>query len=272
MATFGVETYLIHFMLKNRIVTVVLYPRERLRKFIRNYDYAYANYMITEMLQHPLDKTFRNKLLKAAQLCQAFDLWDKFEHHKALELLEAYGSCFPQHIINLKQILGNLRKVSGYEMVGDLFNNAARKAHRKYYDDAVGRIYRAMELFAQIRLKNKYHYDTSNILLTDLPENLQKEYESRVRENKKLMLGLNEDYELLSSLDDPVGRRYLGERKKIKDALTYRNNSIFAHGLKPLDENDCRYVKDTLKGFIESVSKETNIDFQGPQLPQEGII
>ncbi len=245
---------------------------ESVRKSIRNFDYAFAHYLITEMLQHSLDKTFRIKLLAAAQLCQAFDLWDKFEHDKALALLESYGAYFSQHIITLKQILKKQRKVCGYEMVGDLLNNATRKAHRRYYDDAVGRIYRATELFAQIRLKKQYRYDTSNILLTDLPENLQKQYISRVKEKNKLILGLQEDYELLSKLKDHVGQKYFQQKKEIKDALSYRNNSISAHGLKPLDEDDYRYVKNTLQGFIESVSKDINIDFKISQLPQEGII
>lgn len=245
---------------------------ESVRKSIRDFDYAFANHLVTEMLQNPLDKTFRTKLLAAAQLCQAFDLWDKFEHDKALELLKPYGNHFSQHIITLKQILQKQRKDSGYEMVGDLLNNAARKAHRRYYDDAVGRIYRATELLAQIRLKKQYRYDTSSILLTNLPENLQKQYMSRVREKNKLVLGLQEDYELLSKLNDPVGQKYFQQKKEIKDALSYRNNSISAHGLKPLDENDYRYVKDTLQGFIESASKEINIDFKIPQFPQEGIL
>jgi CRISPR-associated protein (TIGR02710 family) len=167
---------------------------ESIRKSIRNFDYAYAVYAITELLQHPLDKVFRDKLIEARQLCQAFDRWDKFAHDKAFDILEIYGSRFSRYIVVLKQILGKQRDSTGYELVGDLLNNAERKAHRKYYDDAVGRIYRAMELFAQVRLKKRYGHDTSNILLTDLREDLQREYKSRIREDGKLILVLREYY------------------------------------------------------------------------------
>lgn len=244
---------------------------ESVRGSIRNFDYAYAVQATTEMLQHPLNKTFRDKVIEARQLCQAFDYWDKFAHNKALNLLALHGHRFSRHVIILKQILGKQRNSTGYELVGDLLNNAERKAHRKYYDDSVGRIYRATELFAQIRLKKHYGYDTSNILLTDLPEDLRREYESRIREDNKLILGLKEDYELLLKLKDPVGRKYDEQKSKIIDALSKRNNSIGAHGLEPLGEGDYRNVKETLHGFIENISKEIAIDIQIPQLPKEGI-
>lgn len=245
---------------------------ESVRRTIKKFDYAHAAHVIAEILQRPLEKAFRDKLIEAMQLCQAFNNWDKFAHDKALGLLEIHGRGFSKYIIILKKILGQLEKRSGYELVGDLLNNAERKARRAYYDDAVGRLYRATELFAQIRLKIQYGYDTSNILLTDLPENLQREYETRIRKDNKLILGLKEGYELLAGFKDPIGKKYNEEKKQIENALTYRNNSIFAHGLRPLGEADYRYVKKTIQGFIENASKTIGTDFQILQLPREGIL
>jgi CRISPR-associated protein (TIGR02710 family) len=242
------------------------------RRLIHDFDYAHAAFVMTEMLQHPLEKAFRDRLVEARQMCQSFDYWDKFVHDKALEILEHFGDRFPKLVIALRKISGRLKSSSGYERVGDLLNNAARKAHRGYYDDAVGRLYRATELFAQIRLETKHNQHSDNIQLSDLPPRLQKKYESRVRGNNKLILALKEDYELLSGLDDPVGRLYDKEKKKILSALKSRNDSISAHGLKPLDDVDYRVVRETLAGFLENASKVIGVDHTIPQLPQEAVL
>ncbi|MBT9165305.1 MAG: hypothetical protein DDT23_01320 [candidate division WS2 bacterium] len=244
---------------------------ESAKKSIENFNYSYATYSISEMLSHPLDRGLRNRLLKAHQISQAFNLWDKFHHQKAFELLIPHGARFSSYIIVLKKILGMV-KSTGYEMVGDLLNNAERKAHQRYYDDAVARIYRATELFAQIRLEKTYGYKTDNMKLTDLPEVLKQEYRSRVRDGDKLFLGLKEDYELLFKLDDPFGHKFKEREEGILNALTRRNLSIGAHGLIPLSERDYLLVEKILREFILDTSKAIGIDLQIPQLPQYGIL
>lgn len=241
------------------------------KKSIENYNYAHASQIISEMLIHPLDKSLRKTLIEANQICQAFDLWDKFQHQKALELLIPYGARFSSYIVVVKKILG-MKGSTDYEVVGDLLNNAERKAHQKYYDDAVARLYRATELFAQIRLEREYKYKSGDLKLTDLPEDLRDEYKSHVREGGKLILGLREDYELLYKLGDPLGYKFKEREEKILNGLTRRNLSIGAHGLKPLSEEDYLLVKNALKDFILDTSKEIRIDLQIPQLPQRGIL
>lgn len=242
------------------------------RKSIRDFDYTYAMYTLTEMLSHPLPKEFRDRLIKARQLCQAFDLWDKFDHAKALELLSNYGAIFSPHLLVLKGILGKVKNSSGYKRVGDLLNNADRKAHRGYYDDAVARLYRATELFAQTRMKKQFGYSSDSLTLNDLLEELRPEYQGRVREANKLIMGLKEDYELLARHDDSVGKIFVQNSGRILDALKRRNQSIGAHGLKPLGEDDYRFVKDVLKRFLEDAAQNAGIDILIPQFPQELIL
>jgi hypothetical protein len=160
---------------------------DKIRKSIRRFDYAHAIAELAEILAHPLPKAFRDRLIEARQICQAFDLWDKFAHTMALELLSLHGARFPEHFQSLKCTLGGMRNSSGYEKVGDLLNNADRKAHRGYYDDAVARLYRATELFAQIRMAKQFGYRSDGLKLTDLPENLQAKYRERARGENKLL-------------------------------------------------------------------------------------
>ncbi|MDI9571333.1 MAG: TIGR02710 family CRISPR-associated CARF protein [Pseudomonadota bacterium] len=245
---------------------------ELARKIIGDFDYANAYLILSEILKRPLDKDFKAKILKAVQLCEAFDLWDKFEHAKACELLASCNVPLPSHHKAIKAILGQSRKANGYELVGELLNNAARKAHRRNYDDAVARLYRAMELFAQIRLKKQFDLDSGSIPLEGLPETLQGAYKSRVRENNKLILGLNDVYELLGKLSDPVGKAYEGNRERILNSLSKRNNSLFAHGTAPLEEEDYQEVLDNLGGFLTGTARMIGVDIDLPQLPQAGIV
>jgi CRISPR-associated protein (TIGR02710 family) len=216
--------------------------------------------------------TSRLRRPQAGQICRAFDLWDKFCHKEALELLTPHGARFSLYIIALKKILGVTKSSGGYEMVADLINNADRKAHRRYYDDGIARLYRAMELFAQIRLEKVRGWKSGNLLLTDLPENLRKEYVSHMRDGKKLALDLSEDYDLLFKLEDPFGLMFKEREARILNALIQRNLSIGAHGLEPLRGENYLLVKNELEGFIEQVSRKINIDLQIPQLPRDGIL
>jgi hypothetical protein len=241
-----------------------------LRRSLTNYHYAFIIDSISEMLSHPLDKSLRDKLIGARTVCGAFDLWDKFNHREALELLEPYGRFFP-YIINLKKILGKT-KGSGYELVCDLLNNAERRAAQKHYDDAVARLYRAIELFAQIRMEKKYGYKTDDLKPEQLPEVLKDEYRCRVRDGK-ILLGLVEDYELLFKLGDPFGMKFEQNKGRIIDAIKKRNSSISGgHGTTPLEGEDYIFVNDRLKGFIFEAAKEIGVNMEMEQMPVKDIL
>ena len=242
------------------------------RTSIREFDYACAMFTLTDLLAHPLPKPFRDRLIQARQLCQAFDLWDKFDHAGALTLLTPYGARFSVYLLSLKGILKKTKKWSGYERVGDLINNAERKARRGYYDDAVARLYRAMELLAQTRMELKFGYHSESLTLKDLPEHLWVAYGDRVRDESRLILGLRDDYELLARHDDPVGILFEKNRRKILDALKRRNEGIGGHGLTPLGEEDYRYVHGVLTAFLDNAAQDGGIEFRIAQLPREGIV
>ncbi len=242
-----------------------------LRRSLNSYHYAFIVNSISEMLSHPLDKSLRDKLIEARVVSEAFDLWDKFNHHEALDLLSPYGSRFYPYIIDLKKILGK-SKGSGYELVCDLLNNAQRRAAQKHYDDAVARMYRAIELFAQIRMEKEYGYKTDDLKLEQLPEELKDEYKCRVRDGK-ILLGLVEDYELLFKLGDPFGKKFEQNKGRIIDAIKRRNKSISGgHGTTPLGEEDYLFVKERLKGFIFETAEEMGVKMEMEQLPVKDIL
>jgi hypothetical protein len=242
-----------------------------LKRSLKSYHYAFIVNSISEILSHPLDKSLRDKLVEARAVSVAFDLWDKFNHREALELLEPYGSGFYPYIIDLKKILGK-SKGSGYELVCDLLNNAQRRAAQKHYDDAVARLYRAIELFAQIRMQKEYGYKTDDLKLEQIPEELKDEYKCRIGDGK-ILLGLVEDYELLFKLGDPFGKKFEKNKGKIIDAIKRRNQSISGgHGTTPLGEEDYLFVEDRLKGFIFEAAGEIGVTMEMKQLPVKDIL
>jgi len=235
-----------------------------------NYYYAFVDSSISGMLTRSINVSLRDRLIRIRVVCEAFDQWDRFHHGKALDLLEPHGSRYHPYIIILKKILGKNR-ATGYEMVSDLLNNAERRAVHKHYDDAIARLYRATELFAQIRLEKEYGYRSGDLSLDQLPNNLNDEYAGYAR-NGKLILGLRDDYVLLSKLGDPVGIKYNEREGRIIDALTRRNSSIGAHGLVPMHEEDYNVVKDRLQGFIIEAAGEIGVNLVMEQLPGSIIL
>jgi CRISPR-associated protein (TIGR02710 family) len=243
---------------------------ESFREPLENHYYAFVASSISEMLGRPMEGSLRDKLIEIRVVCEAFDLWDRFHHQKALDLLEPYGRRFSPYIINAKKILGKTR-ATGYELVSDLLRNAERRAVQKHYDDAIARLYRATELFAQIRLEKEYGYRTGDLGLNQLPEDLREEYTGHTRADK-LILGLRDDYNLLSKLGDPIGSVFKVREARIIDALTRRNSSIGAHGLIPMTEGDYHLVKASLEGFIIEAADEIGLNPETEQLPGSEIL
>lgn len=202
--------------------------------------------------------------------CSGLDAWDRFEHREALELLqpqmkrpEIQPLClFLKRVISSRGLIDIDKKFDtsagteghGYEIVQDLLLNAERRATQQRYDDAVGRLYRALELLAQIRLLTSYGIKTGDVDLQKLPESLQAEYEQKRSPVKgKIQLALRSSYELLSQLpEEPLGKIYHENANKIINALETRNNSLFAHGFQPITASDYQKFTEVVVHFIQS--------------------
>lgn len=200
--------------------------------------------------------------------CSGLDAWDRFEHHEALQLLEPQmkRSEIRQLVIFLKRVISSRGQIDqkfdasngtngyDYEIVQDLLLNAERRAMQVRYDDAVGRLYRALELLVQIRLITAYNIKTGDIVTQQLPESLREEYEKmRSPVKGKIQLALRSSYELLSKLpDDSLGQLYQANANKIINALETRNNSLFAHGFQPISGSDYQKVSEVIINFIQS--------------------
>lgn len=214
-----------------------------------------------------------------------YDAWDRFDHGAASELsdkLEQFGEEW-----NLKAEIGNnlcivcriakkrgkannnavdLLRKTGSLLMADIFANAERRAEEKRYDDAVARLYRLIELAAQVRLaEEKYGFPTSNVPRDFLRDKgLLEKYDQPGE--KCIKVGLVKAYELLADLGDNLGKVFF--ESAFQHRLNARNGSILAHGLSPIEQKDYESLKDiALKLCCESAGKRFEEDLKSCRFP-----
>ena len=189
-------------------------------------------------------------------LAEGYDLWDKFTHkaakmklRRSKGIIEAYASGSEKETLlsladRLAENLRFLEKVENNEdqkgllLCYDLLANAKRRADLEdKFDDAIARLYRAMEALAQFKLKN-YGIKTSNVKAEQIPDNLREDYIKKYTDQNdgKIKLPLYPSYILLDKLGDTLGRSFFVHYKSLRPLLDIRNNSIQAQGFKSVRE------------------------------------
>lgn len=253
---------------------------------LKRFDYAAARGAVSRvrLLKSQTDIT-ASQLRDLDSILDAFDAWDRFDHVKALSILENKASdpILKPYVFNLKRIIGSRKvldqneqiqaakfiKGHGLEIIEDLLLNAERRAEQKRYDDAVGRLYRAIELTAQLQLICDHGLHTGNIEIAKLPQHLQSSYveiHQRQGVDSSLKLGLVASYDLLFDLENPLGLQWKRERNSILGQLQHRNNSLFAHGFQPTQVSSWNEIKFTIGGFLNAVISEKSSAQQDRQL------
>jgi len=194
------------------------------------------------------------------KLVKAYDLWDKFEHEKAFQMLAGVKAGETAYNKSFLGRLMNAREKQDFILV-DLMNNARRRMEEGKYDDAVARLYRIIELIGQSVLRTRYKINSSDVdvwqleTLGKLEKKTIEKYEKLRDEEGKIKLPLRKDFELLQDLGDEVGKKFL-EDKKMQDLLSKRNKSILAHGLVPVKREDAERMFESVRGYVELVVED----------------
>jgi len=242
-----------------------------------NYYYFSAAKLVEDTLPFlPKEKVDYAKLILFSS--RGLGEWERFQYEKALELLGPISNSSPK-LKEFANILGNLngsiKKGGDFIVVLDILKNAERRAKQGRFDDAVGRVYRALELMAQIRLRKKYEIDSSAVPVDRIPSGIKGEFLAKYSKDKNgnLKIPLIASYRLLVSLKDPIyGEWFKNNKKSIEDFLTLRNYSFYAHGLKPIDKVEFDKAKKIIEKIVELIeklgNKETRISPENfPDLP-----
>ena len=238
------------------------------KQALSRYDYGLTSVLATDLLKMNLSSNSQRNWTDIYAVAAGFNFWDSFDHFKAIEHLMPFGRYYSSYLVALKKLTGQ-EKGNGYEAVSDLLNNAQRRASQERFDDAVARLYRATEMVAQIRLSREHGLDSNKLTLNDLPEDLRSGYEPFVRDKDKVLLGLRESFGLLNRLGDQAGRLFLDKGNAVINALTTRNNSILAHGIKPVGREGYEKVWETLHGLITEALDLAKGRLDVPQFPRD---
>ncbi|MEO0114298.1 MAG: TIGR02710 family CRISPR-associated CARF protein [candidate division WOR-3 bacterium] len=147
-------------------------------------------------------------------------------------------------------------------LIFDLLGSAKRCAELEHkYDDAVARIYRALEKIAQVELENLGIKD-NDVKPAQIPENMREEFIKRYQQSDgKIQLPLYAKFRLLKEKDNTIGHRFFKNEQEIRSMLELRNYSKLAHGDRSLTEND-------YKNFYSLICNTFNItDEEIPKFP-----
>lgn len=222
------------------------------------------------------DTSFQDKMVLLEQLAHAYSLWDTFDLTRTFALIDKFSH---NELLSLWGIKSRVEKNKMVlhkeknkefctERVIDLLENAKRRGDlEKKYDDAVARLYRAIEYLAQLKIEERGLYcrddkgnsDPEALDVDKLPLELREKYlKYKNSKDNKVKLGLYQDYELLFDLNDTLGQ-YFKEKYEsggLKKLLALRNMSILAHGFNPISESIYKEMVSVVEKSIKTVLLE----------------
>lgn len=204
------------------------------------------------------------------KMSDGYDLWDQFKHKEARntlcscrdviktystgdERVNAFAPVLVRNIDFLDRLIEN-NELKHYDLIA---NAVRRAALENKYDDAVARLYRAMEAIAHYRLK-RHGIESSNVDEKKIPERIRSEYVNKYRDGKdnKIKLGMYASYELLKELNDSLGESFFViYDKEIRGLLDIRNSSILAHGFVSVKDDTYEKLLDVVLRF-SGIKKE----------------
>jgi len=224
--------------------------------------------------------TSRSHLFEAIQYtAKAFALWDNFQYKKAFNELKRAESLFRalsaesanraivEFAKNISQSLDIIQKISDSNneedrqraLTIDIISNAIRRGDTEHkYDDAVARLYSAIEKMAKMRLKSAFGIDNSDLKEEQIPEIIREEILNECRNGRedKIQIPLHKSFMLLATLKDSVGIAYLSHCEDLGKVLVTRNNSLLAHGFDPVKEETYKKMLEISLKFIGSEKNE----------------
>ncbi len=217
--------------------------------------FASAEEVLARAVRHAAEE--KDLLEALARLARGYRQWDAFRHAEAkVEVaagvaglgtwvrfrpdsgLETALAAAEQSLIFLNRLQEGTRgfKRRHRLQAADLLSNARRRAEVGRHDDAVARVYRALELVGQIAFEDTFGCDTGAADPKRLPEELRAEYAACYagRDGQTLQLPLFATFRALEVAGRPEGRAFAARREELDKLLYARNHSILAHGFEPV--------------------------------------
>ncbi len=213
-----------------------------------------------------------------ALLAKTLHRWDLFEHYEtslagdfttAIEKLNrhaysvAVGAEFHGFVETIDRLAGTIEELTTSSRpsllaVADLVQNAKRKIVQGHYDDAVARLYRAFEAIAQFYLKTQYGIDASEPNWESLPPEIRAATE-RACGDLPLKIANVHGWSILRELEHSAAQQVFfrkGKNRwqmKLEGLLKDRNDSILAHGWKPISADRAEKMSARIEELLEQI-------------------
>lgn len=247
--------------------------KKRLCLFIERYQFA-AALEVVESLSARAGAREQQLFKHLRAIIQGYIAWERFDHkganaplRKGLFGLKDYLALVPaprladyvqgvedniKFLEQIKQETRNFKKDRLCSaLVGDLLSNARRRAEEGKFDDAMARLYRALEMIGQIAFNDRFGCPTNNVQKECLPEAIKNEYVNRYEssDDGRIRLPLEPTFIALAEADDDVGLKYRACEKALIKILRSRNDSILAHGMIPVKEATYQELLEQISQF-----------------------
>jgi len=194
-----------------------------------------------------------------ALVASAYGAWDRFDYARGIgeltkllsaEAVECAAFRPDRELVGLLHALNSERGITA-DRLADLCNNARRRLDEGRYDDALARLYRLAEMLGQWILAKDYGIRSDDVDPSRVPAAVRAVLEGRRDADGRIRIGLEWDYVLLRELGHAVGREFdTGASKGIGVLLKQRNESLLAHGLRPIGKEEVESLLVKLEALV----------------------
>ncbi|RAP48170.1 MAG: hypothetical protein BZ135_00975 [Methanosphaera sp. rholeuAM6] len=205
------------------------------KKLFNNYDFNMAKEILDENYS-PFDQV----AIQFTNLIDIFSKWDSFQYedYNFDELIPYFNILpyLPRSRKSMKILTDKTNKLHNAYRIADLINNSKRRIDEEKYDDAIIRLYRTLELIAEVELYEKYGIRNTDVHLNELREldiengALQNIFKRLDFKYPKYIIPLTTSFYLLQKLYDDVGTHYFFNKDKYQQLFQKRNISVLVHG------------------------------------------
>jgi CRISPR-associated protein (TIGR02710 family) len=215
-------------------------------------DYAAAALVFEDVLDKVVGVERCHYYGGLVRLAKGYGAWDMADYGAALEYLDAArkelsvdfedpaisdrASALLNRMADNQPFLGKLwnkgRGGLSLEKAVDMVENARRRiVDQGRYDDGVARLYRAVEMWHQWRLKSLYSIETKRVKWEQVDKSVRERFLEAVQ-TRELPESLGLRHARL--LDHLMSGKVLEDDAALQKLLSARNSSILAHGTDPI--------------------------------------
>jgi CRISPR-associated protein (TIGR02710 family) len=256
----------------------------QLKPILSMHNYGEAAQLLWQYLQNHGRRISAETSEDAEELLSIVEVqetWDRFQWQEALERAKQLSLAAQapelvawwQRVVMARACMDGQApggEMTGYELVQDLLLSAERCGRRAHYDDAVARLYRALELLAQT-------YITLELKIT--PESNWEKDRCTLLDGTQLKVagaGITALYKWLEEYEPEqgLGRIFRRRKHQFYELLRARNRSLLAHGFSPLSQRSWTALQADVTYFVDQILKQPGFQQGAPpcQLLGSGLL